>query len=348
MLAVAFRPDGKELCVATLNGHLTFWDVAEGHQLRIIEGKRDIRGGRGVKDKVSSSSSAASKHFTSVAYTADGTCVIAGGKSKFVCIYHVESKALVRKFQLSHDKNLDGVLDKLDSRKVGPDGLPLEGDEDEESEEEGGREDGGLPGAKRGVDGSKRTTRAEVRSSCVRFSPTGREWAAATPQGLLVYGLEEDMVFNPLELDEAATPAAVTRKIKEGNVAMALVLACQLNEEKIMLQALEAAPPTFDALLLLARALPPSLPPRLLALLAKHLPASPHLSFLLSFSLALLQTHGATLRRDPSRHAPHFRALQRAILRVQEDVGRHAESSTALLDLLVAGEGGKEEGIVSL
>ncbi len=32
-----------------------------------------------------------------------------------MAIYHVESKQLLRKFQLSHDRTLDGVLDKLHS-----------------------------------------------------------------------------------------------------------------------------------------------------------------------------------------------------------------------------------------
>jgi periodic tryptophan protein 2 len=312
VLSVAFRPDGKELCVCTLNGTLHFWDVTEGHEVRVIDGKRDIRGGRGLNDKVSAANSAASKHFTSVAYTADGSCVIAGGKSKFVCIYHCESQVLLKKFQLSHDRALDGVLDILHSGRVGPDGQSLDtidvDEEDDDSEAEllanegkGGEKGGALPGAKRGIDGSKRRVRPEVRSSCVRFSPTGREWAAATPQGLMVYALEEDMIFNPLELDEAATPEAVSKKIAQGEVAVALVMAAQLNEEPVMVQALEAAPPTPEGLALLARTLPPSLAPRLLSLLAKRLPQSPHLAYLLQWSLALLQAHGPSLRKDPAR-----------------------------------------------
>lgn len=33
--------------------------------------------------------------FTSLCYTADGTCVLAGGKSKFVCIYNIEQQVSV-------------------------------------------------------------------------------------------------------------------------------------------------------------------------------------------------------------------------------------------------------------
>lgn len=89
--------------------------------------------------------------------------------------------------------------------RLGPDGQPLDGIDADDSEDDhrcarackphsrmpsvsptthvysGG--DDALPGAKRAPDGSSRlATRPEVRSSCVRFSPTGREWAAATPQ----------------------------------------------------------------------------------------------------------------------------------------------------------------------
>jgi hypothetical protein len=52
-------------------------------------------------------------------------------------------------------------------------------------------------------------TRKEVTVSCVRFSATGREWAAATSDGLLVYALNEDLLFDPIDMDESVTPQAV-------------------------------------------------------------------------------------------------------------------------------------------
>lgn len=59
----------------------------------------------------------------------------------------------------------------------------------------------------RGDDGSRRT-REEARSSCVRFSPTGREWAVCTTDGLLLYSLDDATAFDPSELDESVTPEA--------------------------------------------------------------------------------------------------------------------------------------------
>mgnify|MGYP000436062740 CR=1 FL=1 len=68
--------------------------------------------------------------------------------------------------------------------------------------------DESLPGVSRG-DLSTRKTKPEIRSACVRFSPTGRAWAAATTQGLLVYSLDETLTFDPFELDEDVTPDAI-------------------------------------------------------------------------------------------------------------------------------------------
>jgi periodic tryptophan protein 2 len=109
VLAVAFRPDGKEICTAATNGNLTFWDVQSGSQVCIIEGRHDIAGGRLTTDATTAQNASRSKHFTSIAYTADGTCVLAGGRSKYTCIYAIATGILVKKFQLSHNRCVDGV-----------------------------------------------------------------------------------------------------------------------------------------------------------------------------------------------------------------------------------------------
>lgn len=64
--------------MATLSGLLSFWDTLEGKLEYEIDGSRDISGGRAAGDKVTAKHAAKSKHFTSVTYTADGACVLAG------------------------------------------------------------------------------------------------------------------------------------------------------------------------------------------------------------------------------------------------------------------------------
>lgn len=47
--------------------------------------------------------------FTALCYSADGQSVLAGGMSKFVCIYHVREQILRKKFEISCNLSLDAM-----------------------------------------------------------------------------------------------------------------------------------------------------------------------------------------------------------------------------------------------
>ena len=94
-----------------------------GTQVSSIEGRRDISGGRLSTDAVTADNSARSKYFTSLAYTADGSCVLAGGRSKYTCIYAVETGVLVKKFQLSYNRYTDGDGSAIEIDGVGVGGM---------------------------------------------------------------------------------------------------------------------------------------------------------------------------------------------------------------------------------
>lgn len=113
VVCVALRPDGQQVCTGTIGGLLSFWNVSDGKLLFEIDGRRDIAGGRKLNDRVAANNNAASRYFTSVCYSADGSCVLAGGNSKFVCIYEVSQQVLLKKFQVSYNRSLDGVLDEV-------------------------------------------------------------------------------------------------------------------------------------------------------------------------------------------------------------------------------------------
>eukprot|EP00163_Fabomonas_tropica_P028947 TRINITY_DN602_c0_g1_i16.p1 TRINITY_DN602_c0_g1~~TRINITY_DN602_c0_g1_i16.p1 ORF type:complete len:182 (+),score=31.97 TRINITY_DN602_c0_g1_i16:177-722(+) len=118
VLAVAFRPDGKQVASSTLDGQIQFWDPEDAVMTGFIEGKRDIRGGRRMNDVRTANNNSSTKHFSTLCYSADGQCIIAAGNSKYVCIYEVNQRVLLRKFQLSMNRSLDGVLDFLNSKLV--------------------------------------------------------------------------------------------------------------------------------------------------------------------------------------------------------------------------------------
>ena len=102
--------------------------------------------------------------------------------------------------QVSHNRSRDGVLDLLDSRALGNgSGAPIAAmDLEREDDELFDPNVEKLPGATRAEDGTRRRARREIVVSGVQFSATGREWAAATSDGLLVYALAEDLLFSPV------------------------------------------------------------------------------------------------------------------------------------------------------
>merc|ERR1711907_670211 len=113
VVCLAYRPDGKEIVSGSIRGLLSFWDVESGKLKYELDGRRDITGGRKLNDRMASDNNASSRYFTSVCYSADGSFILAGGNSKYVCIYEVSQQILLKKFQVTHNRNLDGVLDEV-------------------------------------------------------------------------------------------------------------------------------------------------------------------------------------------------------------------------------------------
>lgn len=92
VLTLAYRPDGKQLACSSLDGQIHFWDTLEGVEMFTIEGRRDIAGGRLMTDRRSAANSSAGKCFTTLCYSADGSYILAGGSSKYICMYDVDDQ----------------------------------------------------------------------------------------------------------------------------------------------------------------------------------------------------------------------------------------------------------------
>jgi periodic tryptophan protein 2 len=336
-LALAFRPDGLEICIATFDGQLAFFDSRTSKQTAVIECRRDIAGGRAVDDKVSRNANAGGTAFTTLSYTADGSAILAGGNANFICLYSIAERVLLNRWQLSLDLTLDGTQDRLDSRRLTEAGaaelLDVFQNEDEMTPQE--RIDRSLPGAQSG-DMAKRTTRRKARTKAIRFNPTGRSFAAATTLGLLVYSLDapgllaEDS-FDPLELEIELTPEAVRSAMKKGDALLALLGALRLNEGPLLAEVYEQVPINEAPLILSRLPTPKAYIPPLMRLIASRLrpvssssstssskpinglsstssstatrttstpSGSPHLEFSLLFLSHLLTIHGPLIQSN--------------------------------------------------
>ena len=74
------------------------------------------------------------------------------------------------------------------------------------------------------------------------ISPVGRAWAAATTEGLLIYSLDHNLVFDPFELDLDITPQNVKVTLGKGEYSTALMLSFRLNEQALIQEVLENTP----------------------------------------------------------------------------------------------------------
>lgn len=317
VLALAFRPDGKELAITTLDGQVTLYDVDQGRQKGVIEGRKDVSGGRKADDRMSATNNSSGKSYSSLAYTADGRCIIAGGNSKYVVIYDARDGVVIKKFQISENLSLDGTEEFLDSRRLTEAGnLDTMDTRGEDSELED-RIDVSLPGVQRG-DMSKRRYRLEARTKCVRISPTGRTWAAASTEGLLIYSIDDTIAFDPFDLDIDLTPQAVLDTLASRSYLKSLVMAFRLNEKLLIQRVFESIP--HSDVRLIARQLPAVYIMALLMFVAEHLDRGPHLEFDLLWVKETLLAHGRYLRDRSGEYASVFRALTKGLVDVQRNI----------------------------
>lgn len=111
VLAMSFRPDGVELTVATLAGHLVTWSVEGGMILSTIDGRLDI----GTK-------ALAGAAFHTICHSADGSCLLAAGSFSAVALYHLPTRTLLKQYpihlQSVEDNSVSGkglLKPKIDS-----------------------------------------------------------------------------------------------------------------------------------------------------------------------------------------------------------------------------------------
>ncbi|NWY28743.1 PWP2 protein, partial [Pheucticus melanocephalus] len=289
VLVVAFRPDGKELAVAALNGQITFWDHDNAVQTGSIEGRHDLQMGRKELDKITAKQAAKGKSFTTLCYSADGQSILAGGLSKFVCIYNVKEQILMKKFEISCNHSLDAMEVFCVSKEM--------------KDYFCGHRTTSLTFINSFLNIAKcqikflqnyRHFKPEIRVTCVRFCPTGRSWAATTTEGLLLYSLDSGLIFDPFELDIDVTPSNIHKTLSQKEYTMAIVMAFKLNEKKLIQEVIEAVP--SSEIDVVCSSLPDLYVEKLLEFLASAFETSCHLEFYLIWAHKLLMLHGQKLK----------------------------------------------------
>ncbi|KAI5924647.1 WD40-repeat-containing domain protein [Camillea tinctor] len=333
VLDIAVSPDSSQLAISTLDGQLTFWSISDAEQVSGLDGRRDVSGGRKITDRRTAANVSDTKSFGTIRYSTDGSCLLAAGSSKYICLYSVSTMVLLKKFTVSVNLSLSGTQEFLNSKlltEAGPEGLI---DDDGDISDREARQDKSLPGSKRG-DPSARKRVPEVKVTGVGFSPAGTSFCAASTEGLLIYSLDNDIQFDPFDLNMEITPASTLAVLEnEKDYLKSLVMAFRLNEAGLIKRVFQSIP--YTDIPLVVEQFPTVYVARLLRFVAAQTEESPHFEFCLLWIKALVDKHGQWLTANRSKVDVELRVVARAVARMQNEIRRLADENVYMVDYLL-------------
>ncbi|VDK35784.1 unnamed protein product [Taenia asiatica] len=307
VVCTAYRHDGRELAVALLNATILLFDPSEGIQLGSIEGHCDLDVAQvSNEDHVTPHRAAKERKFLSIAYSADGQHLLAAGDSKFICLYSVPERLLVKRFELTINLSLEGVQEAHDRRRY----LATFG-----AEAAAARADHRnallLPGVRSGDDHCRRWWRPDVRVASVTFAPTGDAFAVAATEGVFVYTLEKGglasnlpggvskWLLDAVAVDEETTPSNARLQLAQGNFSSSLDIALRLQIHSLIEEVIETVPHSLINFLM--RNMPLALVLRsLVPFLARQLEGgrSRHIAFYAAWVDSVFLVHANSLRKS--------------------------------------------------
>ena len=273
--SAVISPDEKDVVIASSNGKLYFYHLQETDYVPVsdIVISEDARGGR--KTDSLRSAQTTNWYFETMDFSPDGSFVVCGGRTKFICIYSVKNHILMRRFAHTKNTEFSGVEAYL--KKV-----------------KGTNKADEMHQLAFGM--KNKVIEAEARS--VRWCPTGRGMAAATQEGLLVYVSADQIITDPVDLDTDVTPAALQKHVEEGEYVLAVMYGIKLGhtERPLLLSALMSVPD--EKIDFVANQLPIHYASDFLQFLAEALRDSVEVELLVKWIKAVLRFHSSQLPKE--------------------------------------------------
>lgn len=173
----------------------------------------------------------------------------------------------------------------------------------------------------------------QVHVSGVQFSPTGRDFAAATTEGLLIYSLDTKLMFDPFELDEEITPATIKDTLKSRDFGKAVLMALKLNETDLIRIAVEHVPKA--EIELITADMSEKYVSKMLKFVGGELEGSKHLHFYALWSHSLLLNHSQMLRTKSNDLMPIMNLMHKNLLQKSQDMTKICEHNIYTMDFLL-------------
>ena len=307
VLTCTFSPDAKSVISSTLDGILHIWNISTGSETRTIEVRKDLSGGRKSSDRITAENIHASRTATSLSFSPDGRTLLVAGQSKYLCLYDIATTQLVKKFVISRNRDFEGMFEHLNSKNMSSAGIPL--DTIDMSR------DSTLPGT---TDKSLRTKAPEIQTFSVEIAKTGRAWAAATTEGVLLFSRDVDLHFDPFELEIEVTKETTLEAVSECEYLRALIYAMKLDDLKLFRYVLFSV--HVSDIQLIVRDIPRTYLSRFTNLFSRVFQDSTALEFLFVWLEEYIKSHANIMKQDRVDVEASVISLLKICLKVRGDL----------------------------
>ena len=136
----------------------------------------------------------------------------------------------------------------------------------------------------------------------------------------MVYSLDSNLIFEPIDLSEDITPATIRSTLKAKEYSRALIMALKMNESDLTREVYETIPPNSVAIVV--DTVSASHVERLLNFVIGQMDISPHIEFHLKWIQAILYKNGNLLQKRTPSVVAMLRAVQKGVGRRFEDLSK--------------------------
>ena len=329
--AIALSPNDKEVAVSTLNGELYTWDIDTGSIKNILDVSKDIWGGRLNEEKIAAKNATRNKYLNSINYNLPGNLLICGGNSQYVLIYDMQYQILVKKFVLTHNRSLNGLLYKLNSKYDNNKTLLQQDNNGLDSEDEleyNNKQKNILPG-------NKTNLIPEVKINSIKFSNTNRSFAVGTTEGIYIYSLDKSLSFNKLSISIEVTLKDALDAFENNNYIKGIIYSIYLKKIDLLDKYFNSIP--ISQVQLIVDKIPFSLVSPLLDYLCIKLEKDIHLQYVMIWINLLLKKNCRQLKN--SKNKAVFMNLHRALMKMFKGIVNIVEDNIYTIKYLTEFEG---------
>ena len=329
--AIALSPNDKEVAVSTLNGELYTWDIETGAIKNILDVSRDIWGGRLNEEKIAAKNATRNKYLNSIHYNLPGNLLICGGNSQYVLIYDMQYQILVKKFILTHNRSLNGLLYKLNSKYDNNKTLLQQENNGFDSEDEleyNKKQKNILPG-----NGSNPIP--QVKINCVQFSNTNRSFAVGTTEGIYIYSLDKSLSFNKLSINIEVKLKDALDAWEQGNYIKGIIYSIYLKKIDLLDKYFDSIP--ISKVQLIVNKIPFSLVSPLLDYLCNKIEKDIHLQLIMIWINLIMKKFCRQLKN--SKNKAVFLNLHRALTKMFKGIENIVEDNIYTIKYLTEFEG---------